>query len=165
MYCPSCGTQLAQTLSYCNRCGANLSPLKDLTITSDAPTPETLPHQRNPNSLIWAIVATTIIILGMGLGALVLMRDGAIDQGLGRIFVMLCFLTLPVIEGLLIWQLLSSSRRVRRLSAEVQEHASLPEQLSATTARSLSEPAEPISSVTEHTTRAFEPSYRGRERT
>jgi len=166
MYCPSCGIQLAQALSYCNRCGANLSPLKDFntSITAGTPAHDSVPQPRTLNSLIWAIIATTIIVLGMGLGALVLMRDDSIDQGLGRIFVILCFLTLPIIEGLLVWQLLSSNRRVKRLSAYVQEHTSSPDELSATTARSLSEPAEPIPSITEHTTRAFEPSYRSRER-
>lgn len=164
MYCPSCGTQLAQALSYCKHCGANLSPLKDLstTISPSAPGHETVPQPRTLNSLIWAIVVTTIIVLGMGLGALVLMRDGRIDEGLGRIFVILCFLTLPIIEGLLVWQLLSSNRRIKRLSGQVQEQASPQDELGATTARSLSEPAEPIPSVTEHTTRTFEPSYRGR---
>lgn len=166
MYCPSCGIQLAQALSYCNRCGANLSPLKDLstTITPGAPLHETVPQPRTLNSLIWAIVVTTIIVLGMGLGALVLMRDGGIDQGLGRIFVILCFVTLPIIEGLLVWQLLSSNRRVKRLSGQVQEQTSSPDQLSASTARSLAEPVEPMPSVAEHTTRAFEPSYKGHER-
>ena len=168
MYCPLCGTQLAQALSYCNRCGANLSPLKDTssstTTTHSAPAGETVPQPRTLNSLIWAIVVTTIIVLGMGLGALVLMRDGSIDEGLGRIFVILCFLTLPIIEGLLVWQLLSVNRRVKRVSVQVQEHASPQDELGATTARSLSEPGEPIPSVTEHTTRAFEPSYRSRER-
>lgn len=166
MYCPSCGIQLAKTLSYCNRCGANLSPLKDINtpITAGAPAHETVSQPRTLNSLIWAIVATTIIVLGMGLGALVLMSDGRIDEGLGRIFVILCFLTLPIIEAVLIWQLVSSNRRVKRLSDQVQEHASQPNQLGATTARALSDPGEPIPSVAEHTTRAFEPSYRGRER-
>ena len=113
MHCPSCGTQLAQTLSYCNRCGANLSQLKD-------PGDNASPRQaKTINSLIWAIVATTIIVLGMGLGALVLMRDGRIDEGLGRIFVILCFLTLPIIEGLLVWQLFTSNRRVKRLSTKL----------------------------------------------
>ncbi|HET6889572.1 MAG TPA: hypothetical protein VFH31_00605 [Pyrinomonadaceae bacterium] len=177
MYCPSCGIQLAQTLSYCNRCGANLSPLKDLSTTITASTPaheiaprtlnasahEIAPQAHTVNSLIWAIVATTIIVLGMGLGALVLMRDGGIDEGLGRIFVILCFLTLPIIEGVLIWQLLSSNRRVKKLSGQVQEHASSHDELRTATVRSLSEPGEPISSVAEHTTRTFEPSYRGRE--
>lgn len=158
--CPTCGIELLHTMSYCNRCGANLVPLKDHG--------EVVPQLIPINSLIWAIVVTTIVVLGMGLGALVLMRDGRIDEGLGRIFVILCFLTLPIIEGLLVWQLFSSSRRVNRFSTKVQENFSQPDQLGATTARLLSEPrepVEPISSVTEHTTHIFEPSVRGREHT
>ncbi len=28
MFCPSCGAEQNQTLSYCNRCGANLKPIE-----------------------------------------------------------------------------------------------------------------------------------------
>jgi hypothetical protein len=151
MYCPTCRTQVAAALSYCTRCGANLSPVKGHGETRPA---------GELNSLIWAIVATTIIVLGMGLGALVLMKDGSIPEGLGTAFVILCFLTLPVIEGLLVWQLLLVNRRGKQASGVAQRNEQQTEELGAPPPRSLSEPVEPVPSVTEQTTRALEPLYR-----
>lgn len=95
MYCPTCGARLAQTLSYCNHCGANLSALK---VDGNAGKTET-----TTDTLGWVIVGTTITLLGMALGALVLMNNGAIHQGLGIAFVILSFVTLVLVEGILLW--------------------------------------------------------------
>ena len=156
MNCPTCGTRLAQALSYCNRCGANLSPVKDRG--------ELKPPGKTVDTLIWAIVATTLIVLGMSLGALVLIKDGKIPEGLGSAFVLLCFLTLPLIEGLLVWQLLRLNKRAKEASGIARGEAPKMDELGAAPARALSEPADPAPSVTENTTRAFEPSYREGQR-
>lgn len=73
MYCPTCGAQLAQALSYCNHCGANLGTSQ---VQSEAAGTAI-------DTLMWVIVGTTITLLGMALGALVLMKNGAIDERLG----------------------------------------------------------------------------------
>ena len=44
------------------------------------------------DTLAWVIVGTTITLLGMSLGALVLMKNGSIDVTLGKAFVILSFL-------------------------------------------------------------------------
>lgn len=152
MFCPSCGIGLAQALSYCNHCGANLSAVKGHG--------EVVPAGKTVNSLVWAIVATTIIVLGMGLGALVLMKDGAIAEGLGSAFVVLCFLTLPVVEGVLIWQLRRLNNATKEARGIAQGKDSTASELDAAQARSLAEPVASVPSSTEQTTRAFEPSYR-----
>lgn len=155
MYCPTCGNQLAQALSYCNRCGANLGLVKDHGETRTAGV--------TINSLVWAIVATTIIVLGMGLGSMVLMKDGSIHQGLGTAFVILCFLTLPVVEGILVWQMMRLNRMAKEAGGPAQEKKPLTSKLDAAPERSLSEPVEPIQSITDQTTRSFEPLYRDGE--
>lgn len=156
MYCPTCGNQLAQALSYCNRCGANLKPGHEQG--------ETMPPGKAINSLMMAIVAAAIILLGMGLGALVLMKQGAIPEGLGTAFVIICFLTLPVIEGLLVWQVMRLNKAAKGEGGIAQAKDSGAALLNAATTRALPDAVEPVPSVTEQTTRAFEPLYRDGER-
>src|SRR5258705_10662804 len=91
MYCQKCGAQLAQPLSYCNQCGADLSKSK---VQGQAGTAETA-----TDTLLWVIVGTTITLLGMALGALVLMNNGAINERLGMAFVILTFVALVEPEG------------------------------------------------------------------
>src|SRR5688572_24739660 len=106
MHCPTCGAQLPQALSYCNRCGANLNLVKhrDGTIA---------PGKTIDNILGW-MVSTAIPILGIILGALVLMKKGHIAEEFGTAFVILSALTLLVLEGIFVAQL-------RRLNKGVQE--------------------------------------------
>jgi hypothetical protein len=156
MYCPTCGAQLPQALSYCNHCGANLGTLK---VQSESNTEGTA-----IDTLVWVIVGTTITLLGMALGALVLMKNGAIDERLGIAFVVLSFVALALVEGVLVWRL----RRLNRVAQATQALAE-PRDLSTAElgpARALApgEPAEFVPSVTEQTTRTLEPSYRDEER-
>src|SRR5947208_9319133 len=95
MYCHTCGARLAQALSYCNHCGANLSTLKDQGQAGTA-----------IDTLLWVIVGTTITLLGMALGALVLMNNGTINERFGMAFVILTFVALVVSDGVLVWRLL-----------------------------------------------------------
>lgn len=157
MYCPTCGAQLAQPLSYCNHCGADLSTLK---VKGKAGTAGTA-----IDTLLWVIVGTTITLLGMALGALVLIKDGAINERLGMAFVILTFISLVVTEGVLVWRLLHLNRGAEEKRAIPQlSDLSSEEPNPVTTARALHEPLEPASSVTEQTTRTLEPLYGKGER-
>ena len=155
MFCPTCGAQSAQGLRYCNRCGANLSHSGEHS--------EALSAGMSIGSMVWAIVISSIILLGMGLGALVLMRDGAIDKTLGSALVILCFLMLPVVEGVLVWQLMRLNKKANDANWLPQAEVGTTRELAAAPARSLSEPVEQVTSVTsvtEETTRDLEPVYR-----
>jgi len=152
MYCPTCGARLAQALSYCNHCGANLNTLK---VDHNAGTSET-----TTDTLVWVIVGTTITLLGMALGALVLMKGGAIDEGLGIAFVILSFVALVLVEGVLFWRLLHLNRVAQETRTLPQPEDLSTAELGPVSGRALHEPAESVPGVTEQTTRAFEPSYR-----
>ena len=156
MFCPTCGAQSAQGLRYCNRCGANLSPDQNHSETG-SPGPSI-------NSMVWAIVVTSIILLGMGLGALVLMKDGGIPQGLGTAFVILCFSILPLVEGVLVWQLMRLNKKAKEANWIAQGEGGTTRELAAAPARSLSDSVEQLTSVTEQTTRDLEAVYRKGER-
>jgi hypothetical protein len=152
MYCPTCGTQLAQALSYCNHCGANLRAMKGVD--------EGKMPGKTVDSLIWVIVGTTITILGMCLGAMVLMKDRAIDFALGTVFVILSFAAFVVVEGILVWRLLHLNKGAKETRGLAQVKGSDAEEQDAVRTRALHEPAEPAPSITEQTTRTFESSYR-----
>jgi hypothetical protein len=156
MYCQTCGAQLTHTLSYCNHCGADLSTLK---VQDHGGTTGTA-----IDTLLWVIVGTTITFLGMALGALVLIKNGAINERLGMAFVILTFVSLLVTEGVLVWRLLHLNRgseEIRSVPQLSDVIAGEPDPLST---RALQEPLDPVSSITEETTRTLEPSYSKGER-
>ena len=156
MYCQTCGGRLAQLLSYCNHCGADLGTLK---VQGQPGTAETA-----IDTLLWVIVGTTITLLGMALGALVLIKHGAINERLGRTFVILTFISLVVAEGVLVWRLLHLNRAAKEMRPVPKLSDLGTEEPNPVTARALHEPLEPVSSVTEQTTRTLEPSYGKGER-
>jgi hypothetical protein len=156
MYCQTCGVELANALSYCNKCGANLGTLK---VQDQAETAAT-----TIDTLLWVIVGTTITLLGMGLGALVLINKGEINERLGTAFVILTFVALVVLEGVLVWRLLHLNRNAEKIRTALQPDNLSTDQLNPLTARALHQPLEPVPSVTEQTTRSLEPSYGKGER-
>jgi hypothetical protein len=140
MYCANCGTPLTQGLSYCNRCGANL-------------------RQERTESKTSAIAAfltaiTTIGVAGLAImlgGALALKKKAGLDEQLIGIFMLFVFLIVSIIELMLIRnlsKLTSSTERTGYLPSPQPVHH---ERLSQGTPL-----GEPVSSVTENTTRTLE---------
>jgi cytochrome bd-type quinol oxidase subunit 2 len=156
MYCQTCGVELANALSYCNKCGANLGALK---VQDQADTAATM-----IDTLLWVIVGTTITLLVMGLGALVLINEGEINERLGTACVILTFVTLVLLEGVLVWRFLHLSRGADKIRAVPQPKDLTTDELDPLTERALQAPLAPVSSVTEETTRSLEPSYGKGER-
>jgi hypothetical protein len=156
MYCQKCGGRLVQSLSYCNHCGAKLTTLQVQGQTGTA--------GMAIDTLLWVMVGTTITLLGMALGALVLMNNGAINERLGTAFVILTFVALVASDGVLVWRLLNLSRGAEEIRAAPHLNELSTEESNPSAPRALHEPLEPASSVTEQTTRAFEPSYGKGER-
>ena len=148
MYCSSCGVAIAQGLSYCNHCGARLNRGDQVDTASSI----------KPESLIQGMGAVFVCGLGaitvfMGVMKAVLGLD--VGQILG--FASLCFLMMFVIEGVLI-RLLLRGRRVERPDKMIAPGPSTRE-LDAAQAGAL---PDHVPSVTEHTTRAFQPVYTDR---
>jgi predicted amidophosphoribosyltransferase len=155
MYCSSCGAAVAKGLSYCNRCGAKLSGAKG----DDASKAS---GELFPDSLVWAIVSVFIVGFGLTMGLMTMMKNLLdFSQGVIIAFTALSFLLTIAVESMLIWLLLSRRRSVKDMSdaAERLEEQTTKE-LDAAQARAL---PEPTPSVTEHTTRTFEPIYSERK--
>jgi hypothetical protein len=157
MYCSACGKSVIAGLSYCNHCGYQLAGTKK-------PEPGTM-SEASFNFLIAALLGLPIAGIGVIIGLLSVMKK---ELGMGdnvvTVIALLAFFLLTVSElGLL--KLLLSSTRAKKVSAkemaETQRFADNP-------ARSLNEAqpfdaVHPVGSVTENTTRSFEPAYRDGE--
>jgi hypothetical protein len=156
MYCSSCGAELIQEVSYCNRCGANLKPVSNQTIIA-------------PTKLVgatWAIpIAMALVTLG-GFALVFSIVMSLIDRGIkleeGPMVLVIFSLVIVLFIDMLLARQLSRVISMPQLPEEPSKSKKSkpvekirPQQLSA--------PREPVMSVTEHTTRTFEPVYKERD--
>jgi len=151
MYCSSCGVAVTQGLTYCNYCGAKLN----YADSGDKP-----PEIR-PGGLVTMMVATFImglfvITIFMGVMKTVL----HFEYGPLVAFTMLGFLIMLLLEGIFIRLLF---RPLKHRDSEprntFQNNRGSTKELEAQSRM----PLEPIASVTENTTRAFDPVYSERK--
>jgi len=149
MYCSSCGVAVAQGLSYCNYCGEKLGGAKgEARIKSSEVKPETL-------------VAAMVFVFVLGLGAITVLMGvmkAVLHFEVGQIlaFTLLSFLIMLSLEGVFIRLLLRRKRGAEEAGDTVLLKGQATRELDAAQARVL---PEPMPSVTEHTTRAFDPIY------
>lgn len=151
MYCSSCGVVVAQGLSYCNYCGAKLSGVKG---DSFIKSPEV-----RPESLVWGMVAVLVFGFVAIVFLIMAMKMVGLDVGPILAFTVLSFLIILLVEGVFTWQLLRRKRGEETGDTALSKEQATKE-LDAAQSRVL---PEPVPSVTEHTTRAFEPIYSERE--
>ncbi|MDX6614828.1 MAG: hypothetical protein QOD75_4014 [Blastocatellia bacterium] len=148
MYCSSCGGVVTQGLSYCNHCGAKLSGVSGERVIK---SPEL-----KPASLVWAMVA--VLVFGFVAIVFLMMAMKMVGLDVGQIlgFMTLSFLIMLLLEGVFIWKLL----RRKPGAEETGDTAQARKEFDAVEARML---REPVPSVTEHTTRTFDPIYSERK--
>ena len=149
MYCSTCGVAVSQGLSYCNYCGAKLSGARGDSVVK---SPEVKPE---------ILVAAMVFVFVLGLGAITILM-GVMKAGLGwnvgqiLAFTLLSFLIMLSLEGVFIRLLFRRRRDTEEVGAPVLLKDQATKELDAAPARGL---PEPVTSVTEHTTRTFEPVY------
>ncbi len=150
MYCSSCGVAVAQGLSYCNQCGAKLNRGESVVKSSEV----------KPDLLVRAMVTTFMF----GLFAITVLM-GVMKAVLGlpveRVlaFSLVPFLLMLIIEGVFV-RLLLRRNQPADLSPPALSKEQATTELDAAQARGLPEAR---TSVTEHTTRAFDPIYTERK--
>ena len=151
MYCPSCGTEVTRELNYCNRCGTNLNlaqaqpeqPLRPVSLTG--PT----------------IAVALMVVIGMGILF-------ASISDLGRSGMHPAALTWMVLGGMAMltgvatliirqWTYLAGAAKPKEPSLPRKKSA---ESEPVPPAQLPPRRSEPVSSVTDHTTRTFDPIYR-----
>src|ERR1044072_5640783 len=140
MYCATCGTALTQGLSYCNRCGTSLRERSGT----------------NTGAISAFLTAITLIgIGGLGLmfaGALVLRRGALLSQELIGFFMLFTFLIVSMVEIMLV-------KNLSKLMGEKEKKNYFPSPPPVPTGLPLPQATpfgEPVSSVTENTTRTLE---------
>ena len=147
MYCSSCGVAVAQDLSYCNYCGAKLGGAKGDNVIKSS--------EKKPEMLVAAMVF--VFVLGLG-GITFLMFVMRAVLGFNVVptlaFTLLSFLIMLFIEGVCFRLLFHRKRGTEEASDTVLLRRQATKELDAAQARVL---PERVPSVTEHTTRAFEP--------
>ena len=149
MYCSSCGSTVPAGLRYCNHCGARLNTQP----TNDAPGSELFPE-----SLVWALVTVFVVGIGATIGLMAVMKNVLhFDMSLIMFFSLLSFGLMTVIEAVFIWLLLSRSRTAKK---QLKQKERSTKELSEASPRLLSDP---VPSVTEQATQAFEPMYEKRK--
>ena len=156
MYCPVCGVESTQGLNYCKRCGANLTVALHST---EQPVGGGLKGFHFALAVASLSLGTAVVALG-GLGIVLSfvqdMSHQATSGNLPRLILLLGLPMVCAISLLLVWQisrLISMPRQsLGALSqpprSQVSTHASV--QVAAP-------PADSAPSVTEHTTRTFDP--------
>lgn len=153
MYCSSCGVAVTQGLSYCNYCGAKLSGAKGESVSKSS--------EVKPERLVSAMAS--VFVLGL-LAIIVLMgvMKAVLNLNVGLIlaFTVLSFLIMLLIEGVFIRLLFHHKRGDEEAGDTVLLKGQATRELDAAQTRGL---PEGVPSVTEHTTRTFEPIYSERE--
>jgi ABC-type nickel/cobalt efflux system permease component RcnA len=152
MYCSSCGVVVAQGLSYCNYCGAKLSEGKGASHIKAS--------EVKPEALVFGMVAVLVFGFVAIMFLMMTMKMVGLDVGQILALTILSFLIILLVEGVFIWQVLRRKRGAEETGDTALSKEQTTKELDAAQARAL---PEPMPSVTEHTTRAFEPIYRERK--
>ena len=154
MYCSTCGVAVPESLSYCNHCGARISASNSDKVTTS--------RDVKPELLVSAMVATFVLGL-LAIAVLLGVMKSVLGLDSGQIlgFAGLSFLIMLFLEGVFLLLLFRQNR-----GAEERARTELPaghttKELGAPQVQALQEP---LSSVTDHTTRAFEPIYSKRNK-
>ena len=141
MYCSNCGTAITPGLTFCNRCGARLEEKSE--------------PNRTPAIAAFLTAITLVGICGLGImlgGTLVLKKEAGLPEDLVGFFMLFTFITVVLTEIMLIRTLsrLMGSKETKRQIAPGQQP---PLELRPPSTQAF---GEPVSSVTENTTRTLE---------
>ncbi len=153
MYCSNCGVAVSESLSYCNYCGARIIASNDDRLATS--------HTVKPELLVAAMFATFVLGL-IAITALLGVLKSVLGLPSGQIFgfAVFSFLIMIVLEGVFMLLLFRRNR-----STEEATRKELPTTPTKELAeRKVQALREPLSSVTDHTTRAFEPIYTDRNK-
>jgi len=153
MYCSSCGAAVAHGLSFCNYCGAKLNGEKGDSLVK---TTELRAESLIISGMIGLFV-TGLLAISVLMGVMKRVLDLNVGQVLA--FTLLSFLIMLSIEGVLISRLFRRKSGTKATDDTALSKGQTTRELDAAQPRAL---PDPVPSVTEHTTRAFEPVFRER---
>jgi uncharacterized protein (DUF983 family) len=142
MYCSACGVAVNQGLTYCKNCGTKV-------LRED----ERRPAEPKPENIIVMMVATFVMGMFAISALLVVLKAIQFESGPLMAITMLSFLIMMVLEGIFIRLLFRGRARDKDKETNITGAQLTTNQLEAQSQF----PLQPVDSVTEHTTRAFDP--------
>lgn len=153
MFCPSCGAEANQKTKFCKRCGANLDPTIN-TIEVNLPRPRV-------TAMVVAIVGFCLMGMGISLAALSEFTRGDRLSGQALFVFVCCLLFVFAVSGLLVWQLARLINSYKDAIKQTIQKAQFEPVASAPPIAPqplyIPAPQESAASVTEQTTRSFNP--------
>jgi hypothetical protein len=142
MYCPSCGFQNVNEVRFCNRCGLKLKSAGS--------------NEKGMSDLLTKFLTTigsvTLAGIGFPMFAMMVLGKRGFPPQILLLVAIACFAATIAIDGLLVWLMLRVMR-LRQEEAQSTTHERITNGLSQP---QISSPTT-FSSVTEHTTRNFDP--------
>lgn len=154
MYCPTCGVAVPETLSYCNHCGAKLIASTDNRIVTTREVKPDFLVSSMVNTFVFGLLAIAVL-LGVMKSVL------ALDVGQILFFAALSFLVMLILEGVFVLLLFRRNHGDEKRARTEALPGQTTKELGGPQAQAL---REPLSSVTDNTTRAFEPIYTDRNK-
>ena len=149
MFCPACGVSVNQELTYCKNCGGKL-PRGD----------ERRPAEPKPENIMLVMVMTFVFGMVAISGLLAVLKAGLhFDFGPLMAITMLSFLIMIALEAVFIRLLFRGRARDKDKDATPISGQPTTKQLEAQSQFAL----QPVGSVTEHTTRTFDPAFSERK--
>ena len=149
MYCQSCGTAVPQHMRYCNRCGTQL-------VAPEEPPAKTARDKRLDeylDGLFWI----TVFGLAFVLGGTIILKMFALNNWLIFGYMVLSSIAFLINFVLSLWGVAEIRRESKtdRIATQSTNTSELP----APSDAAALPPAAPMPSVTENTTRSFDPVY------
>jgi len=146
MYCSTCGVAVPESLSYCNHCGARIATSRDVR-----------------TEFLVSVMAGTFVFGLLAISVLLGVMKSVLGLEAAQImgFAAVTLLMLIVLEGVFLLLIFRRSRGVEERSNAELSAGHTTKELGVPQVQALGEPQ---SSVTDHTTRAFEPIYTNRNK-
>lgn len=146
MYCQSCGAAISQAMRFCNRCGSSV------LVPTDAA--ELKKSEKRLDDYLDGLFWITAFGVGLTAGGMALLKKVGLSENLLIAFVILSSTAFLINFVINLWIVLGIVRKSKAAKAMIDAAANTSE-LESAKAAPLLQPA----SVTDNTTRSFEPIY------
>ena len=151
MYCQACGMALTQQMRYCNRCGTQLVASTEEAAVKTA-------REKRLDEYLDGLFWITVFGLAFVFGGMVVLKKLDLANWLIFGYMVLSSVAFLINFGFSIWG-------VARINREGRREQALPSMANTSAFPPVQQapPLPPISSVTENTTRSFDPVYAKRK--
>jgi hypothetical protein len=153
MYCSSCGVAVAQNLTYCNFCGAKLNDEKNDSLVKTT--------ELQYETFVMTMIVCLFVFGTVAISVLAGVMKAILHFEFGPLvaFAFMSFLVMIALEGILVSRLFRRRPKTDESRGKSSTAIHITRELEAQSRLA----AEPVSSVTDHTTRTLDPIYNERK--